>query len=117
MEEAFLAVMGQANQAFGQRPDGFPSFACFAISGAGSHTLAGADGLFRGRVQVDCFGTSYGQAKVASRAVIAAVDGHIGNGFLGIWHQSTRDGRESADTGAIFRVSLDFTVVYRTTEA
>lgn len=113
MEEAFLEVMGQPNAAFGARPGGLPAFMLTVVSGAEGHTLSGPDGLFDGRVQVDAYGSSYGQAKRAAREAIAALNGHIGNGFLGIWHVLTLDDRENADSGALFRVSLDFTVTYR----
>ncbi|WP_444459999.1 tail completion protein gp17 [Rhodobacter capsulatus] len=65
--------------------------------------------MSRGRVQVDCYAESYGAAKRLSRAVRAALDGYSGGGFQGVFHAGTRD---SHDSEAPFRVSLDFITVF-----
>ena len=84
----------------------------WVIDGAEGVTLDGGDGLFQGRVQVDCYGDSYGAAALLSRAVVALLHGHRGGGFQGIFHESTRSTREGGTNEAYrpFRASLDFIV-------
>ena len=132
MEEAFrarllanaplMALISADGVVFGDVPQGraFPLITMFTVSGAEGHTMKGPDGLFQGRVQVDCLAVTMAGAKALGRAVVAALNGHrtagTGPGFDGIFHDSTRDGREGGTNEADrpFRSSLDFMVHWRT---
>ena len=134
MEEAFralllahgplAAVIGAESVVFGDAPQGrpYPIITMITVSGAGGHTMRGPDGLFQGRVQVDCLAASMIDAKRLGRLVVAALDGRrgpaTGGRFLGIFHDSTRDGREGGTNEADrpFRSSLDFMVHWRNAE-
>jgi len=94
-----------------------PYIVLHVIDDAEEHTYSGPDGLSQGRVQVDCYGATYGQAKTLSRHVRAALDGYRGGQFSGIFHDSTRDGREggSNEPERPFTVQLDFLTKWRQT--
>lgn len=131
MEEAFralllahaplMALVTADRVVFGDAPQGrtYPLVVMMTVSGAEGHTMKGPDGLFEGRVQVDCLAVSMSEAKRLSRAVVAGLDGYrgavAGGRFLGIFHDSTRDGREGGtnDADRPFRTSLDFFVHWR----
>ena len=72
-------------------------------------------GPFEGRVQVDCYGLTFGSAKTLSRAVVAALNFYRGGGFQIISHTSTRDSREGGSNEAErpYRTSLDFNMTWR----
>jgi hypothetical protein len=111
------ALVPPANVNWGSHPQGLalPGIVLNTIGDAEGYTMTGPDGLSQGRVQVDCYGTSYGQAKELSRAVIAALSGYRGGGFQGVFRVGTRDGREGGTNEATrpSRVSLDFTTHWR----
>ena len=102
---------------FGATPQGqpLPAIVLNTISDNGGHTLTGTDGLSVGRVQVDCYGDTYGAAKGLSQAAIAALDAYRGGNFSGIFHAASRDGREGGSNEADrpYRVSLDFITNWR----
>jgi len=86
------------------------------------NTVSGFDGLHmngtgphEGRVQVDCYATTFGAAKAASRAVIEVLHAYRGGGFLFIQHSSTRDSREGGSNEADrpYRTGLDFNTTWR----
>lgn len=89
---------------------GYPRIVLWVIGDAEGHTLEGPDGLSVGRVQVDCYGVTYGAAKQVSRAVRALLDGYSGGEFQGVFLAGTRDTREGGSNEAErpFRTSLDF---------
>ncbi|WP_444460070.1 DUF3168 domain-containing protein [Rhodobacter capsulatus] len=120
MEESFRAALlasGAVTALAGERIDfganpqdtACPRLVLWTIAETGGLLLSGPDGVSRGRVQVDCYAESYGAAKRLSRAVRAALDGYSGGGFQGVFHAGTRD---SHDSEAPFRVSLDFITVF-----
>lgn len=124
MEEAFRALLvaalpsiGATRINWGAHPQGLarPALVVNVVSGADGMTMQGPDGLLMARVQVDCYADSYTAAKTVSRTVIAALNGHRGGGFRGVFHASTRDGREGGSNEADrpYRVSLDFMVNWR----
>ena len=127
MEEAFRALLtGSAAVValvpasrinWGAHPQGqpLPGVVLTVVSGAEGLTLQGPDGLSAGRVQVDCYAPSYGQAKQISRAVIAVLHGYRAGGLRLVTHVATRDSREGGTNEAerLFRVSLDFTTAWR----
>jgi hypothetical protein len=121
MEEEFLALLTSSAAVtaivgnrinFGANVQGapYPRIVMFTVSDFENHTMRGPDGLSVGRVQVDCYALTYGQAKLLSRAVRAVLDGYRGGGFQGVFHVATRDTREGGtnDAERPFRISLDF---------
>lgn len=129
MEEAFrtllkadagVTALAGARIDFGAALDtSGPYLVLWTIGDGAGHTLAGSDGLSRGRVQVDCYAASYPAAKRLSRAVRAALDAHRGGGFRAIFHDATRDTREGGNNEAElpFRISLDFLTYWRADHA
>jgi len=97
---------------WGSIPQGqpYPSVAMHVIDEVTESTMTGPDGLFQGRVQIDCYALTYSQSKILARAIIAVLDGYRGGVFSGIFLASARDSRESGTNEADrpFRVSLDF---------
>ena len=97
---------------FGANPQGSPNprIVMWTIGDAEGHNTQGPDGHSIGRIQVDCYGSSYDSAKQLSRAVRAVLDGYSGNGFQGVFLAGTRDTREGGSNEADrpFRTSLDF---------
>lgn len=126
MEEEFRAfLLGTASVTnicgtridFGEYPQGqdSPLIVLNTISDTNGHDLKGPDGLQTGRVQVDCYGSTYGAAKLLSRAVKAALDGYLGGNFSGVFHEGTRDAHEGGtnENDSPFRVSMDFLTNWR----
>lgn len=121
MEEAFRAVLLASSAVtdvvatridFGASAQGaeYPRIVLWTIGDSEGHNLDGPDGHSVGRVQVDCYGATYGSAKQVSRAVRSVLDGYNGGGFQGVFHAGTRDSREGGSNEAVrpFRTSLDF---------
>lgn len=102
---------------WGEHPQGTgtPYLHMMTVSGAEGLTMKGPDGLSDGRVQIDAYAPTYGQAKQISRAVIAALHGHRSAGLRLVTHVATRDSREGGSNEAerLFRCSLDFTTAWR----
>ena len=126
MEESFRAYLLATSAVtdicstrinFGTHPQGqaLPAIVLNTVDDADGHTLIGPDGLSQGRVQADCYATTYGGAKLLSRAVRAALDGYSGGDFSGVFLAGSRDGREGGTNEAErpFRVSLDFLTNWR----
>lgn len=79
---------------------------------------SGANGLVEGRIQVDCYGTTYSSAKNVARAATARLSGfkgtHSGTIFDGVFKDSERDGYEDdATPDKLFRVSIDFIIWHK----
>lgn len=117
MEEELITVLDGLGYraAWGGLPQGtaLPFCALYRVSGFDDTTLDGRSGWIEGRVQVDCYGDSYGDAITASRAITAGLSGYRGGP---IWHarlESIRDRPEEDGGDVIQRVSLDFAVTYR----
>lgn len=121
MEEDFRAILLSAagvtnivgnRISWGSIPQGqgYPGIAMHVIDETSQSTMTGPDGLFQGRVQVDCYALTYAEAKILSRAVVSVLDGFKGGIFSGIFLEAARDSRESGTNEAEmpFRVSLDF---------
>jgi len=102
---------------FGTHPQGlaYPAIVLNTISDAEDHTLVGPDGLSQGRIQADCYATTYGGAKLLSRAVRAALDGYHSIDLSGVFLVGSRDDREGGgnEPDRNFRVSLDFMTNWR----
>lgn len=105
---------------FGTRPQGdpLPAVVLNTIADAEGYHMQGRNCLSEGRVQVDCYAVTYGEAKLLSRAVRALLSGYREGPFRGIFHIGTRDGREDrADdevTERPFRIGQDFNTNWRT---
>lgn len=126
MEEEFRAIL-LAHPAiadlvgdrvdWGLHPQGapYPAIILNVVSGSDGQTMNGSNGLFQGRIQVDCDGFSYQSAKAVARAVRALLHCYRGGGFRLVTWVSTRDGREggSNEVERLSRVSMDFTVAWR----
>lgn len=114
---AVVALVPAASMSVGDlvrnRPD--PRIVCQEVSGREGYTHAGRDGLRMGRIQVDCYGRSYGEAKTIARAVEDAAHTYRGGRFSGIFQQGARDDREGGSNEAErpFRVSMDFMTNWR----
>lgn len=98
-----------------RRPQGaaLPCIVLHRVSGLPDVHHAGASGLVVSRVQVDCWGASYGSAKAVARAVEAAITAQTftqgATRFDVILIDSERD--DSTDeTTPLFRTSLDLMV-------
>ena len=127
MEEAFralltayaplMALISADRVVFGDalQARAYPLVTMLTVSGAEGMTMRGPDGLLEGRVQVDCYATSMAEAKRIARLVVTALNGRRSGGFLGIFHETTRDGREGGtnDADRPFRTSLDFMIHWR----
>lgn len=128
MEEAFRDILeGSAsvlalctNINWGEHPQGvsLPGIVLNVIDDAEQHHLdsdEGPDGLSRGRVQVDCYATTYSLAKRMERAVRAELDGYKGGSFSGIFLVATRDNRDggAGEFERPYRMSMDFTTNWR----
>ena len=97
---------------------GLPGLVLNTVSDAQGLHLKGRDGLFQGRVQVDCYAATYGGAKLLSRAVRAALHGYRGNGFRLIEEDGAADHGQEGGTNEAerpFRVRIDFTFAWRQT--
>lgn len=92
-----------------------PRIVLWVVSDNGSPTLTGPDGLSVGRVQADCYGTTYASAKTLARAVRTALDCYRGGDFRGVFHVGTRDRIETGSNEADrpHYVQLDFMAHWR----
>lgn len=94
-----------------------PAITVQRIDGAPLLTDEGASGLENPRIQIDCWGSSYGSAKTVARAVVAninAFDGTLsGVNIPLIELEAERDMPREAGANAneyLFRTSLDFQI-------
>lgn len=117
LADAAIAALVGRRVDWTSRPQGnaLPAIVLHLIDGAEGYTLQGRDGLFRGRVQVDCWGDTARQAKMTARAVIGLLAGYRGGGFQGVFHVSGADDRAGGSNEADrpFRSRLDFTMNWK----
>ena len=68
-------------------------------------------------MQIDAWAVDIATAKVLGRAVVAALHARRTGQFLGVFHETSREGREGGSDEAArpHRVSLDFIIHWRTT--
>lgn len=122
MEEALTALLStvaDGHRYWGRAPQGtpFPRIEMTRITGTRTYVMRGVTRLTASRVQIDCYGATYTQARDTARSVIATVSGHSDDFLLGIFVESERALPE-ADAGEVnhlFRVSIDITVHARET--
>jgi hypothetical protein len=112
---AGVAALVSTRINWGRRVQGaaLPAIVLHRVSGAPDVHHAGASGLVVSRVQVDCWGASYGSAKAVARAVETAITAQTFTQgavrFDVILIDSERD--DSTDeTTPLFRTSLDLMV-------
>lgn len=122
MHEEIIAVLQNApgvTQYVGERinwgahPQGapLPGLVLTLVGGTSTYHLDGPDSIARERFQVDCWATDYPTATLLGREVISRLSGYRSGTVLGVFHASTRDGREGSNQAdRPFRVSLDFDV-------
>lgn len=87
-----------------------PHLVMTVVSGAEGMTLDGPDGLFQGRVQIDCCGAKRPAAQQLSLAVLDLLQGYAGGGFQGVFLDSSREDVDAAAQGRAARISHDFNV-------
>lgn len=90
-----------------------PAVLLHLIGNADGMTMQGPDGLWRGRVQVDCYALTYGEAAVLARAVITLLRGYRGGGFRGIILTGQRDDNETVANDRPCCISMDFKTNWR----
>lgn len=98
-----------------RRPQGsaLPCIVLHRIDGTPDVHHGGASGLVQSRVQIDCWGASYGAAKAIARAVETAVTAQtFTQGAIRFDVILVADERDSTfdETTPIFRTSLDLLV-------
>ncbi|MCJ8139356.1 tail completion protein gp17 [Falsirhodobacter halotolerans] len=117
MEEDLLAILRHAAEDlpparinFGSHPQGkgWPGIVLNVIDNLDTLTLNGPDGHWEGRVQVDCYGRDYDEAKLLARRVQTWLHGYHDDRFQGVFLLGTRDGHESDAPDRPFRISKDF---------
>lgn len=108
-----------SNRVFpGSRPQGsqLPAITIYRISGAPIYADDGEAGLDESRVQIDCWGETYSEAKQTARAVRDRLSGFVGPSggitFQYLLIDSERDLRESGSNSSeyLFRTSIDLIV-------
>lgn len=85
------------------------------ISAVRTYTTQGQADLVESRVQVDCWGRSFGEAKEAARAVIAAMSGLKDQFFSGIFIDGERDFFDAPPNTSerVYRTSVDLMLWHR----
>jgi len=96
-----------------QQGTALPALVLTIISGADTPHLTGTDGLWRYRVQIDCYGRDRPAARQLSRAVAGLLNGHSNGGFRGVFLDATRENFEGATVDRPSRISMDFIINWR----
>lgn len=124
MEESFrallqgdagvLAVVPAARINWGERPtrEQLPAIVLTLVSGGEGLTLDGPDGLAEARVQVDCYGATFAQARAVADAVRARLHGYSGGAIQLIDLALERAATDAAAVDRPTRRSLDFRVIW-----
>lgn len=101
--------------AWGSQPQGTaaPYVNLHRIGGAHSQTTDGPDGMIESRVQADCWGKTYGEAKAGARGIIAALNGYRDTTFRHIAVESERDDDDLTPPNPLYRSSIDLRIVHK----
>ena len=91
------------------------------VSSVPDVTFAGATGLVQSRVQFDCWGSDYYEAKNVARAIDTLLNGRKlttpasgGTRFEGFFIEAERDGHDDVEApDDLFRTSLDFIIWHK----
>jgi hypothetical protein len=93
---------------------GLPAVVITRVSGARDYHMGGASGLTQSRMQIDCYGSTWPQAKSVARAVIARLSGFNGRTTASVIRSAMLDSErhffEGEDPETVHRISLDFNV-------
>lgn len=113
---ANLGVLpGQVN--WGEHPQGasYPALVLNWVSGAEGYTQQGRDGLTSARIQIDCYGFTYGIVRDLRRALEGFLGGYRAGRFSGIFLLTVRVSREGGSNEAArpYRASMDFQIYWR----
>lgn len=90
-----------------------PALSLTLVSNLSDLTQQGPTDLWRGRVQVDCYGAVYASARAAADAVIGTLHGFRGGGFSLIRLDAQRAQIEQSSVDRPERISLDFITAWR----
>lgn len=131
MEEAFtnyllgstdLAALVGERITWATRPQAslLPAIVLHKISGAPEYADEGEVGLLSARIQIDCWGGTYAEAKAVAREVMARLsgDGAAFNQdnieFLSCFNEDEQDSFERGTGGEdLYRVRQDFSIWYK----
>lgn len=97
-----------------------PAITLHTIDDLPGYVMSGPDGLASARIQIDCWGQSYANARLAARHVKARLSGMdvtvAGESLRGGFFEGDRESFERSDSGeSVYRVSLDV-IVWHSTE-
>lgn len=101
---------------WGLRPQGdpLPGMELFKVTGLPDMIMSGPSGLVFSRVQVNCWGRDFADAKLLRRAVdkeLLGFRGTVGDiRFAGIFPAGERDTTDSDEDGALFNCIRDLTI-------
>ena len=114
---AVTAICGQRIY-WGEAPEGepLPAIVLHIVSGADTPHLRGTDGLWRCRVQVDCYAVDRPSVVSLHRAVVALLNGYstfAGSGITGCFIDSIREDIDGAASSRASRISTDFNITWR----
>lgn len=96
-----------------------PCLVCHGVSGAPIYTSDGESGLFSRRAQIDCWATTYTEAKRIADVVKTSLSGYVGTSAGIDFRSCLLETEQDFDEGGgnapqyEFRVNLDFMVLYR----
>ena len=93
--------------------EALPAVVLNIVGGADQPHLTGTDGLWRYRVQADCYGLDRPTARLVSRDMISLLHGYTGGGFNAIFLDSQREDDDSAAPDRPTRFMLDFNIIWR----
>lgn len=110
----FARAGSRVRYGMAHKGDAAPYIVIQKISGPQDHHAQGP-GLRMPRFQIDCYGDSYGEARLLARDVIALLDGHNGDmQGVDVLYASLENDRDSFVTDSeVHRVSLDFRITVR----
>lgn len=95
-----------------------PAVTVTRVDGGPIYTDDGESGLATARMQIDCWGATYTDAKDTAAAIKTALSGYVGTtggtAFRFIYLDAERDMSESGSNTSeyLFRVVLDFMVMF-----
>lgn len=110
-------VFGRVNWGLRKQGSPLPAVALHRISDPTDYRLAGASGLRQTRVQADCIGKTFKEARDAAAALVAAAPALPatagGVQLRAVFILDQRDGEEADATGVTYRTSVDLNVITR----
>jgi len=97
-----------------QQATGLPAVVLNRISGERIYHMGGSSNLTQSRIQIDCYGATWPQAKSVARAVISRLSGFNGTATASVIRAAMLDSErhffDGEDPEAVHRVSLDFNI-------